>query len=110
MAYDEKLAERIDEILKPKRGIDQKKMFGGLCFLHNGNMVCGVDNNGDLMVRVGPDQYQKALAKKYAREMDFTGKPLRGFIYVSSEGIRTRKSLESWLDLGLRFTKSLPRK
>lgn len=110
MAFDEKLAARIETILEGTIGITNKKMFGGLCFLHNGNMLCGVDNKSQLMVRVGPDQYEQALAKNHAIEMDFTGRPLKGMIYVAPEGLKTKRDLTKWLDMGLRFTQTLPKK
>lgn len=110
MAYDEKLAEKVRRILKGKRGISEKKMFGGLCFLHHGNMLCGVDNKSRLMVRVGADNYPKALKTKHAREMDFTGRPLKGMIYVDPEGTRNKAGLTKWIEMGLNFTRTLPRK
>lgn len=110
MAYDEKLANRISKILNTAKGISRKKMFGGLCFLHNGNMLCGIDKHRNLMVRVGPEYYQKALKLKHAREMDFTGKPLTGMVYVAPEGIKTRTQLVQWIERGLSFTRSLPEK
>lgn len=110
MAYDEKLALKVRTALQGKRGIKEQKMFGGLCFLHNGNMLCGVDKEHKLMVRVGPEQYEKALKIKHAREMDFTGKPLKGLVYVAAEGYRTKTMLAKWIDMGLRFTNTLPAK
>ncbi len=107
MAYDEKLVTRIDSILEGRLGITKKKMFGGLCYLHNGNMLCGVMKAGELMVRVGPDQYEKALKAKHCREMDFTGRPLKGLVYVAKEGLKTKSSLSQWLDMGLWFTSAL---
>jgi TfoX/Sxy family transcriptional regulator of competence genes len=107
MAYDEKLAAKIEDALGNTRGITTKKMFGGLCFLHNGNMLCGIDKNRNLMVRVGPEQYDEALAQKHAREMDFTGRPLKGMIYVSPDGYKTKAALSGWVQLGLNFTGTL---
>jgi len=107
--YDEKLAERVRVILKGHRDILEKKMFGGLAFLMRGNMLCGVVKE-DLMVRVGPDAYKKAIARPYAREMDFTGRPLKGMVYIGPAGLRTCKQLESWLARGLQFVKTLPAK
>ncbi len=110
MALDEKLAQRVREALKGKRSISEKKMFGGLCFLHQGNMLGGVDNQGRLMVRVGPAQYDKALKYKHAREMDFTGRPLKGMVYVEPAGFKSKADLAKWLEMGLAFTKTLPKK
>lgn len=109
MAYDEKLAERVRKVLKRRKGISEKKMFGGICLLLNGNMVGGVVND-DLMVRVGPDGYEDALKQKHARPMDFTGKPLKGMVYVGPEGIAEDADLKSWLERGLKFARTLPAK
>ena len=110
MALDEKLNDRIRQVLKGKRGITEKKMFGGLCFMHNGNMLCGCDLKNGLSVRVGPEQYEKALGLKHVREMDFTGKPLKGLIFVNEDGYKSKKALERWVEMGLQFTKTLPPK
>lgn len=109
MAYDEILADRVGALLKGKRSIIRKKMFGGLCFIVNGNMACGVEKN-KLVVRIGPDSYEKFLKQKYVRKMDFTGKPLKGFIYVMPEGLRRSDSLAKWVDRGIQFAQSLPKK
>ena len=109
MAYDEGLAQRVREILEGQRGIREKKMFGGLAFLLRGNMCCGVVT-GDLMVRVGPDAYEDALAQRHAREMDFTGRPLKGMVYVSSGGIEDDEDLDGWVTRGVAFAGSLPAK
>ena len=109
MAYDEKLAERIRGVLARKRGITEKKMFGGLCFLLRGNMLCGVMGS-DLMVRVGPDAYEDALGRAHAREMDFTGRPLKGMVSVDAAGLRTGRQLGAWVERGLGFARTLPAK
>lgn len=110
MAQDEMLNLRIRGLLKGKRGIKEKAMFGGLCFMHHGNMLCGVSLQHGLMVRVGPDQYESALKLKHAEEMDFTGRPMKGFISAEPDGFRTQPGLKKWIELGLAFTKTLPRK
>jgi TfoX/Sxy family transcriptional regulator of competence genes len=107
--YDEKLAQRIREALKSTRGVTERKMFGGIAFLDRGNMVCGVLDD-DLMLRVGPDAYASALAKPHVRLMTFTGRPMRGMVYVSAAGVRTAKALRAWIARGLRFTQALPAK
>ncbi len=84
-------------------------MFGGLCFLLNGNMCCGIVGE-TLMVRVGKEAYEEALARPHAREMDFTGKPLRGMVYVDPGGIAEDGDLEGWIQTGVGFAESLPRK
>ncbi|MGB5705090.1 MAG: TfoX/Sxy family protein [Polyangiales bacterium] len=109
MAYDEKLAERVREVLARRRGVSEKKMFGGLAFLVNGHMACGVQGE-DLMVRVGPDDYEDALKKAGARPMDFTGRPLKGMIYVGPRGHRRAPSLKTWIERGLSYVRSLPPK
>ncbi len=109
MAYEEKLAERIRQVLKRRRNITEIKMFGGLGFMLRGHMCCGVIGD-ELMVRVGAEAYEDALRRKHAREMDFTGQPLRGFVYVAAKGIRTSSALKAWVDLGVLFTQSLPPK
>lgn len=109
MAYDDKLAERVRLALAATPGLSEKKMFGGLCFLIGGNMACGIVGE-ELMVRCGPDAYEGALANKHARAMDFTGRPMKGMIYVAAEGLKTKASLHKWVDLGACFAGSLPPK
>ena len=109
MANDPLLTNRIEKLLSKVPQIELKKMFGGVCFMHRGNMMCGVDNTR-LMVRVGLEQYSLALSRKYAKVMDITGKPMKGFIFVSEQGYKTDKALQEWLNLGLKFTKALPPK
>ena len=109
MAYDEELAERLAQLYSEHPEVVQKKMFGGLCFMVSGHMSCGV-NADSLMVRVGPDQYAEALARPHAREMDFTGKPLRGFVYVDRPGFASDADLAQWVDMSMRFVFSLPPK
>ncbi len=109
MAYDERLAERVRVALERRRGVTEKKMFGGIAFLVNGNMSCGV-NGDDLMVRVGPETYEQALDRAHARPMDFTGRPLKGMVYVGPKGVRTAKQLGRWVDDAVAFARSLPAK
>jgi TfoX/Sxy family transcriptional regulator of competence genes len=109
MAYDEDVAFRIREALAAQGGVTEKKMFGGLAFMVNGHMCCGLAK-GELMVRVGPEQYEEALAQPYAREMDFTGRPMRGFVYVDPAGYDSDEDLQAWIDRGLAFVTSLPPK
>lgn len=109
MSYDEDLFRRINILLKNTIGVEPKKMFGGICFMHRGNMMCGIDGRR-LMVRVGPAQYDYALSLKHASVMDITGTPMKGFIFVGEPGFKTDKSLRIWLDLGLNFTSTLPLK
>ena len=109
MAYDEHLAQRIREALKRRRGISEKKMFGGLAFMVNGHMACGVIGE-DLMVRVGPEAYDQALKKSGARPMDFTGRPMKGMVYVGPRGHQRAPSLKAWVEQGLSYARSLPPK
>lgn len=109
MAFDEALAERVRVVLARRRDVGGKKMFGGLAFMLSGNMCCGV-SSGDLVVRVGPDAYEDALAHKHVRVMDFTGKPLRGFVYVAQKAIAGDDQLRSWIGRGVRFAESVPAK
>ena len=109
MPYDEGLAQRIREELEERPDLREKKMFGGLAFLLGGNMCVGVVGD-ELMVRVGPDAYEKDLARPHAREMDFTGRALRGMLYVGEQGIRSDRSLRAWIQRGVSFAGSLPPK
>ena len=110
MAHDEKLNQRIREVLKDKKGIKEQNMFGGLCFLHNGNMLCGCDAKHGLSVRVGPDKYDETLKLKHARKMDITGVPMKGLVFVEPAGYKTKATLTQWIERGLAFTKTLPKK
>ncbi len=107
MPYDEEVAGRVREALDSEPAVVEKKMFGGLSFMVRGHMCCGVSGE-ELMVRVGPDAYENALSRPDARKMDFTGKPLIGFVYVRPDGIRAKADLQTWVDLGLEFVRSLP--
>jgi TfoX/Sxy family transcriptional regulator of competence genes len=109
MAYDDKLADRVRTVLKRRRGVTEKKMFGGLAFLLNGNMCCGVIRK-DLVLRLGEDGAAKALDKPYAREMDFTGKPLKTMVYIGRAGYRTEAQLRHWVTQGVDYAKSVPAK
>lgn len=109
MAFDEGLAQRVREAMNSAPGVSEKKMFGGLCFLLNGNMACGVSGE-QLMVRVGPDAYADALAQPHATEMDFTGRALKGFVYVTPEGLAEDADLNAWVARSKTFAGSLPPK
>lgn len=109
MAYDEGLAERIRDVLADNPEIREKKMFGGLAFMLNGNMACGLIKE-DLMVRVDSDNYEEVLSKPHARKMEFTGRPMKGFITVEAEGSEDVKMLKAWIKQGLDYAGSLPAK
>jgi hypothetical protein len=109
MAYDETVAQQVRKALTKYPGITEKKMFGGLAFLLRGNMCCGIMGN-ELMVRVGPQGYEAALSRPHTRKMDFTGKPLKGFVYVSPAGFGAKKGFEAWIEKATEFALSLPPK
>jgi hypothetical protein len=107
MAYDEGLARRVREALDERTDLSEKKMFGGLAFLLAGNMCAGIVGE-ELMVRVGPDAWQEALGEPHAREMDFTGRSMKGFVYVGTGGLEDDEALGRWLARGVAFASSLP--
>jgi TfoX/Sxy family transcriptional regulator of competence genes len=104
MAYNEKLASRIREGLEHLKNVEEKQMMGGLVFMLNGKMCVGIIKD-DLMCRINPDLYEESLEKHGCREMDFTGKPMKGWILISEEGIRTKKDFDHWINLALQFNK-----
>jgi TfoX/Sxy family transcriptional regulator of competence genes len=106
MAYDEKLAERIRRALGPRADVIEKKMFGGIAFLLDGKMFVGIVKD-DLMVRVGPERYDAALAEANVRPMDFTGKPMNGYVFVGPKGSRTEKAVKRWVEQGAAFVATL---
>lgn len=106
MVYDENLADRIRQAVGPRTDVTEKKMFGGIAFLLDGKMFVGIVNN-DLMVRVGPGRYDAALAEAHVRPMDFTGKPMNGYVYVGPEGCRTAKAVRNWVGRGAEFVATL---
>lgn len=107
MGYNEALAGRVRSALREKRGVVEKKMFGGLAFLLRGRMFCGVLRN-DLVVRVGPGRSDEALRQPHARPMDFTGKPMKGYVYVAAAGCRDARIMRRWLEWGAAFAATLP--
>jgi TfoX/Sxy family transcriptional regulator of competence genes len=109
MAYDEGLAYRIREVLAEESAVSEKKMFGGLSFLFNGNMAVGVIQQ-ELVVRVSVDDNTEALSKAHTRPMDFSGRPMKGWIYVAAEGLSDDRDLAYWIRAGVDYAKSLPPK
>lgn len=107
MAYDEHLAERVRRLLKENPGVSEKKMFGGLAFMLGSHMCCGVLQD-KLVLRLGAEQARAALRGKQVREMDFTGRPLTGYVFVQSGGLRSEAALRRWLDQACAFVKLLP--
>ncbi len=108
MAYNAKLADRVREILVDQTKVEEKKMMGGLTFMVDGKMCVGILQD-DLMARIDPEVYEAALRKKGCREMNFTGRPMRGFVFISSEGTGNKKELNDWIDLALDFNKKAKR-
>ena len=108
MPYDEMLVERVRGVLAGK-AVEERKMFGGLTFMLQGNMCCGVAGDR-LMVRVGAEKYDEAFGQKHAQLMDFTGRPMKGFVFVGPEGLASDGELENWVQRGVDFALSLPSK
>jgi TfoX/Sxy family transcriptional regulator of competence genes len=109
VAYSERLASRVREILAEGGDVDERKMFGGLALMVNGHMCCGITGD-DLMLRLGPDRTEKALEKPHVRPMDFTGRPMKGYVYVATAGLRTETQLRRWLQLARDYIDTLPPK
>jgi TfoX/Sxy family transcriptional regulator of competence genes len=109
MAYDEDLAERVRDLLSARSDVSERKMFGGIAFMVGGNMACGVLKE-DLIVRLGDEEGEKALAEDGVRPFDFTGKPMKGIVFVSQERISDDAGLAEWVDAGADYAASLPPK
>lgn len=105
MAYNEKLADRTREIIaRTHKKVEEKRMFGGLCFMVNDKMCVGVEKER-LMVRLNPDVYEKVIEKEGCAPMDFTGRIMKGYVFVESNALNTEKKLEYWVALALEFNK-----
>ena len=109
MAYDEGLAERLRETLGDDPGLVEKKMFGGLAFMMDGNLAIGVIGD-DLMVRVGRDAYEAALRRPHTRPFDMTGRPMTNWVLVDAAGLEDDTAYEEWVRAGVAFARSLPAK
>jgi TfoX/Sxy family transcriptional regulator of competence genes len=109
MAYDEVLADRVRQALEGRLGLTERKMFGGIAWMLEGNMCVGVLGE-DLMVRVGPDGWEDALDEPHVRPMDFTGRPLKGYVYVAPTGCASDEALLDWTRRGAEFAATLPPK
>ena len=109
MSFDADLADRVRQALGERRGLAEKKMFGGLAFLLRGNMCCGVLMR-ELIVRVPPDETGDALAAPHTRAFDFTGRPMRGFVVVRPAGWEDDDALAEWVARAVEFATSLPAK
>lgn len=106
MAYDQNLATRIRKHLKGQKRLEEKEMMGGLTFMVNGHMAVGIVKD-ELMVRVGSEQHDKAVKRPGARIMDFTKKPMKGFIFVNADGFTNDNDLKEWIALALNFNRTL---
>jgi TfoX/Sxy family transcriptional regulator of competence genes len=109
MAYDEALAQRIRAALNDVPGVVEKKMFGGIGFLLQGNMACGV-NGANLIVRISPDSYAAAINQPFVRPFDMTGRPMKGWVVVDSGGVRSADDLKRWIRQGVQVAQALPPK
>jgi TfoX/Sxy family transcriptional regulator of competence genes len=110
VAYDEKLADRIRELMPDDAGVTEQKMFGGLAFLVGGNMAVAASGQGGLMVRVDPAQSDALVAKSKARPMEMRGRPMKGWLRVDTEDVRTKAQLAKWVKTGVTYAGSLPPK
>jgi TfoX/Sxy family transcriptional regulator of competence genes len=109
MAFDETLAGRIRDVLASKRGIDEKKMFGGIGFLLNGNMLVGVWKDS-LIARIDPSEYDDALGQPHVREFNITGRAMKGWVLIDADGIEDDDPLADWIERAIKFVKTLPKK
>ena len=104
MPFNEALNDRIREAMATLKNVEEKYMFGGCCYMLNGKMCVGVVND-EMMCRIGPHEYEEALEKRGCREMIFTGKPMKGYVFVGEEGMKTKKEFDSWISLCVAFNK-----
>ena len=102
MAFDEKLSDRIREALVDEPNVEEKHMFGGVCYMVNGKMCIGVVGH-DMMCRINPAREEEVLERPGCRPMDFTGRPMKGYVYVSDEGMRKKQDFDYWVNLCLEF-------
>jgi len=110
VAFDEHLADRIRELVAPERGISEKRMFGGLAFLVDGNMAVSASGQGGLLVRVDPAQTDRLVTRAHAQRFEMRGRPMDGWLRVDSAGLRTKRQLEPWVARGVTYARSLPPK
>jgi TfoX/Sxy family transcriptional regulator of competence genes len=109
MPYDPELARRMDVALQGLPGLQSKKMFGGIGYLINGNMACGVLGE-DLIIRVGPGKYDEALAQPFTRPFAMTGRPMSGWVLVNRSGVIEASDFKNWIDQAVEYAQSLPAK
>src|SRR5262245_54954036 len=110
MAYDEGLADRIRELIATERGVEEKRMFGGLAFLINGNMAVAVSGQGGRLVRVEPEATETLLRRDHVEPMVMAGRQSRGWLRVGAAGVTTKRQLRAWVNRGVEYAKSLPAK
>ena len=108
MPYDEKLAERVRVAVSAGQGVTERKMFGGLAFMIEGHMFCGVVKD-ELMLRLGPEGADAALERPHVRPMDFTGRPMAGMVFIAADGLRGG-TLRRWVNEAAAFARTLPPK
>ena len=105
MAYNEKLADRVREIIAvTHKNVEEKAMFGGLCFMVNDKMCVGIEKER-MMVRLDPEKYEDVINKEGVKPMDFTGKVMKGYVFVDADALNTKKKLEYWMNLALEYNK-----
>ena len=109
MAFSESLAARIRNTLARRKNVEEKKMFGGICFLLHGNMLVGVWKDS-LIARLGPDEGEAALREPHVRAFDITGRPMRNWVLVEPEGVEEDNELKDWIQRATKFVEMLPRK
>lgn len=110
MAYDADLADRVRELIASERGVEEKRMFGGLAFLIDGNMSVAVSSKGGIMVRVPPEDTERLLARPHVEPMIMAGRQTRGWLRVHADGLKTKRQLLPWVTRGVSYAKSLPPK
>ncbi len=106
MVYDELLAFRVRKLLSEQKRLGEREMFGGITFMLHGKMCCGVVGD-ELVIRVGREGYDEALGQPHVRPMDFTGRPLKGFVFISPDGYETDEKLVEWVKQATKFVSSL---
>ena len=110
MAYDEKLADRLRELVQGEDGVTEKRMFGGLAFLINGNMAVSASGQGGLLLRVDPAQTDELVADPNARRFEMRGREMDGWLRVDTDGLSSDRQLERWVARGVAYARSLPPK
>ncbi|HEX8856582.1 MAG TPA: TfoX/Sxy family protein [Thermoleophilaceae bacterium] len=110
MAYDEELANRIREVIASEEGITEKRMFGGLAFLIEGNMSVSASGQGGLLLRVDPADTDELLSKPHAHPFEMRGRAMQGWLRVDADGVQTKRDLKRWVDRGIAYARSLPPK